>query len=144
VSIASTFGKPLAFYGMGEGQVRTVVCPDCGYAADPLFGDHDGDCLDMVAGVTPGSALSIIRRAAMNHERFSSNDLREAFEKAGVRETRRGPAFAAAKKRGWVEQDGYVRSTDGATKGHPVATYRSLIHPEVIARTVAASKGAGA
>jgi len=107
---------------------NTVRCPDCGKRADRDFGDHGGQCLDHAHVVTPATALGIIRRHALHHQRFSAEDLRREFDAAGIKRTSRGPAFGAAKKRRWIEQDGYELSTDAATKRAAVQTYTSLIY----------------
>lgn len=138
VSIREAFGRPpvpSSFYD-GSSDRRTVECPDCSKRADALFGDHGGDCLPtspVAAAARPVDALGVIRRHALRNGRFSANDVRAALDDAGVKPTSRGPAFAAAERRGWIENDGYVRSTDQATKGHPVAVYRSLIYREAAA-----------
>lgn len=127
MSIASTFGKPLAFYGI-DGPGETVICPDCAMPCDFLFGDHGGDCLDFLHNVPPASALGIIHRHALRNRHFSANDTRAELDAADIAGPKRGPAFAAAERRKWIEHDGYVKSTDGPTKGHPVSTYQSLIY----------------
>jgi len=116
-----------AFYAP-IGEHETVPCPDCGQRADGLFGDHGGDCLTAAAVAPPKSALGIIRRHALVNGRFSANEIRPSFDAAGVPGPSRGPAFAAAEKRKWIEEDGRVRSTDGPTKGHRVTVYKSLIY----------------
>lgn len=128
MSIASTFGKPLAFYGIDRPGGETTTCPDCSMPADGLFGDHGGDCLDMIRTASPTSALGIIRRAALANGHVDANLVRSDMDAAGVPGPSRGPAFAAAVRREWIEVDGYQPSTDAGTKGHPVAVYRSLIY----------------
>lgn len=116
-----------AFYAP-IGLHETVSCPDCGQRADRLFGDHGGDCLTAAAVAPPKSALGIIRRHALVSGRFSANEIRPSFDAAGVPGPSRGPAFAAAEKRKWIERDGDERSTDPGTKRHRVSVYRSLIY----------------
>ncbi len=126
VSIASTFGKPLAFYGIGRPGGEPTNCPDCSMPADPLFGDHGGDCLDYLHNVPPNSALGIVLHHAQRNRHFSSNDLRAAFDAADIAGPKRGTAFGEAVRRQWIERDGSEKSTDGPTKGHHVAHYQSL------------------
>jgi hypothetical protein len=128
------YARPLGnaagpFYNGTPGR-EVVPCPDCKLPADALFGDHGGDCVDLAFLATPKSALGIIRKHALKMHRLSINDLRPAFDKAGVRDSSRGPAFATAVRRDWLEPDGSIPSTDPATKGHHIRTYRSLIHPD--------------
>lgn len=130
------FAKPLVerarFYDGRPGR-ELVMCPDCQRPADAsLGGDHGGDCIDGGSLAVPKSALGAIRAAAKKHQRFSANDVRVAFQEAGVKPTTRGPAFAQAVRRGWIEEDGTVKSLDPATKRHRVTTYRSLIHPQAV------------
>jgi hypothetical protein len=131
MSIASTFGTPTAYYG----PHNTVVCPDCHQRADVDFGDHGGDCLDSVVVAIPGTALGIVRKYAERHPRFSANDIRPALR--CTKPSSRGPAMGAAVRKGWIEEDGWVKSTDEATKRHKVAVYKSLIFRPAAGRTVA-------
>jgi hypothetical protein len=63
----------------------------------------------------------------------TANDVRAAMDQAGVPGPSRGPAFAAAERRGWIVRDGYAPSTGAATKHHPIAVYRSCIRVERVA-----------
>lgn len=132
-------GRRKSFYDGSPGH-ELVSCIDCARPADALFGDHGGQCLDAARVAIPKSALGLIHAHALKHLRFSSNDLRPAFDVAGVKPTSRGPAFASAVTRKWIEPDGSVPSTDRATKGHRVQTYTSLIHPSQTTRAAARSR----
>lgn len=131
-SLRDVFGRGgKAIYGPGN----TVKCPDCGKpAVIELGGDHGGQCLTdkpepkMSKGTT--SALSIIRRAALTNGHVDANLVRSDMDAAGVPGPSRGPAFAMAVRRGYLEPDGYAPSTDAATKAHPIAQYRSLLWKE--------------
>lgn len=125
VSLRELFGRPAAssFYDGTPGR-RLVKCPDCRQPADATFRDHGGQCVThRVTG-----ALGIIYRHATRNGRFSANDVRDALDDQGIAPPSRGPAFGTAERRGYIEKDGYVESTHGPTKGHPVAVYRSLIY----------------
>lgn len=136
VPVALLLGRPdlMSYYDRSCPDRTLVRCPDCRRPADPRFGDHGGDCRpgSRVArdarDADPTGALGIIRRAALTMPRLSVNELRSEFDRAAVKETARGPAFAAATRRGWIEADGSIPSTDPATHGHRVQTYRSLLH----------------
>lgn len=136
------FARPLVervrFYDGSPGR-ELMICADCQRPADALFGDHGGECVDETSLAVPKSALGVIRTAAKKHVRFSANDVRQAFETNGVKPTSRGPAFAQAVRRGWIEEDGSVKSLDPGTKRHRVQTYRSLIHPEAVQQAKAAA-----
>lgn len=125
--------KPPRFYDGTPG--RTLVpCPDCGRSADEsLGGDHGGQCIDTTRVGTPRSALGILHKAAREMRRLSMNELRPLFDAAEVKQSSRGPAFTSAQRRGWIERDGSVASISGKTKGHEIHTYRSKIHPSVVA-----------
>lgn len=122
-------GARRTFYDGTPGR-QLVPCPDCGKPADALWGDHGGDCVETAAFAQPKSALGIIRAHALRMHRLSMNELRPAFDAAGIKDSSRGPAFATAVRRDWLEADGSVPSTDPATKGHHIRVYRSLIHPD--------------
>jgi hypothetical protein len=127
VSIAAVFGRGGSFYDGTPGH-ELVKCPDCGLNADALFGSHDGECLTAHTLATPMNALGIIRQHALLNGSVTANDVRAAMDQAGVPGPSRGPAFAAAERRGWIERDGYAPSTGAATKHHPIAVYRSCIY----------------
>lgn len=99
-----------------------VLCPDCGFHADASFGDHCGECASPRT-----TAIDIIRAYARGHDVLSSNELRAEFDRAGVKETARGPAFAAAVRAGFIRAAGHVPSTGLRTKAHDVKSYVSLI-----------------
>lgn len=125
--VTGVFAEPVSggrrFYDGSPGR-RLVKCPDCGHDADELFGDHGGQCIDTVNTPTPMSALGIIRAAALKLRRFSMNDVRAEFDRHDVKKTSRGPAFAAAVRREWLEEDGTVPSLDGRTKRHRIQVYK--------------------
>jgi hypothetical protein len=106
----------------------TVKCADCGQPADADFHDHGGECIGAHTLATPANALGIIRHHALLNGTVTANDVRAAMDQAGVPGPSRGPAFAAAERRGWIERDGYAPSTGAATKHHPIAVYRSCIY----------------
>lgn len=120
-----------AAHGLYGTRWERVRCPDCGQWADAEFGgDHSGTCLNYAVTAAPNTALGAIRKHALKvgyNGRFSANDVRLALDALDVASPKRGPAFAAAERKGWIEHVGYERSTDPATKGHPVSVYRSLI-----------------
>lgn len=118
-----------AAHGLYGTRWERVRCPDCGQWADAeLGGDHSGTCLDYVVTAAPNTALGAIRKHALANGRFSANDVRLALDALDVPGPNRGPAFAAAVRRQWIEPDGYEKSTDAATKKHPVGVYKSLIY----------------
>jgi hypothetical protein len=129
MSIAAVFGRGGSFYDGTPGH-ELVKCPDCGLNADALFGDHGGDCRTGHSLATPVNALGIILNAARTRPTFSMNNLRAAFNQAGIPKESRGPAFSAAQKKNppWIEVEGHEPSTDEATKGSDVKVYRSLLY----------------
>lgn len=107
---------------------QITTCPDCGHEAIiDMGGDHAGACVTAPRGPAT-TALDIIRDMAKTTEVFSANDCRPAFDRAGIKDTSRGPAFGMAKRRRYIEPAGHVPSDDAATKGHHIQSYRSL-HP---------------
>lgn len=127
MSVAATFGRPAAIYG----PHNTVPCPDCGHpAVVDLGGDHGGQCLDDVRVTVPGSALAIIKRYAERHPHFSVENIRAELDAHGIKQSARGPAFGAAKRKGYIEPDGFAKSTGASAKGAHLQTYTSLIYRE--------------
>lgn len=117
-----------AFYAP-IGLHETVPCPDCGQRADPtLGGDHGGDCLVAAAIALPNSALGIIHRFALTHSHFSAEQIRAELDARGVKPSARGPAFGTAKRKDWIEQDGFEKSTGPTAKSAHLQTYKSLIY----------------
>jgi hypothetical protein len=116
-----------SFYDGIDGR-RTTTCSDCGFVADALFGDHAGACEQKPAD-RPVTALDIIRDHARENEVFSINELRCEFDRVGIKETLRGPAFGMARRKKLIEPAGHVPSTSEATKKHEIKTWRSL-HPK--------------
>jgi hypothetical protein len=76
------------------------------------------------------TALDIIHRYALTHQRFSAEDLRADFDARGVKQSSRGPAFGVAKHKDYIEPDGFAKSTGASAKGAHLQTYRSLIYVE--------------
>lgn len=74
------------------------------------------------------AALAIIRETALTQEAFSANDTRLRMRLAQVPSETVGAAFRQAAKDRVIRADSYVPSTDVATHGHPVRTWRSLIY----------------
>lgn len=137
MSIASTFGAPMSFYGL-NGPGELVRCPDCGGWADALFGDHGGQCLDAVPVVRPTSALGIIRRYAERNLHFSAEQVRAELDAAGIPNPARGPAFGAASREGGRHQciraDGFARSTGPTAKRAHLQTYTSTVFKPAASR----------
>jgi hypothetical protein len=136
-AFASFYDRPVpaSFYDGGDDR-RLVECPDCHKKADALFRDHGGDCIPgspVFAYTRPSQALTIIRREAMRRPVLSANELRDLFDLAGVEKSSRGPAFTIAQRRGWLAREASTPSTDDATKGHRLQTYRSCLFREAVA-----------
>lgn len=111
------------------GPHNTTACPDCGRPCDAEFGNHFGCCRDHLPIHPPRAktGAEVIRDYALTHQFLSVNDVRPMLIAAGVPEKRRGPAFTAACKQGWIEQVGYEPSGSARTKGHHVHRYRSRV-----------------
>lgn len=137
MSIASAFGAARAYYG----PHNTVSCPDCGGRADADFGDHGGQCLAAAAVALPGTALGIIHRHALTHRKFCADDLADDFQAKDIPSHSRGPAFGEAKRRGWIETDGYKPSARQSVKRHPIAQYISCIYQPATAVESARDSG---
>jgi hypothetical protein len=83
---------------------------------------------DAVREASTNEAADIIFQIAIKQQRFSINDCRPAFDRAGIKETARGPAFGAAKRRKWIEFADTAESTGESAKGARVQIYTSLIY----------------
>lgn len=114
------------FYDGSPGR-ELAVCPDCDRPCDAQVGDHFGICLDRRTAGRQRNGAEVIRDYALTHQFLSVNDVRTLLVAAGVPEKRRGPAFTAACKQGWIEQVGYEPSGSARTKGHHVHRYRSCV-----------------
>lgn len=106
------------------------ACSDCGQRCDAAIGNHFGICLDKLPIVRKHpdrNGCDVIRDYAMDHQFLSINDVRPLLISAGVPESKRGPAFTAACRKGWIERVGDEPSKSRATKGHHVYRYRSCV-----------------
>jgi len=117
------------FYDGSPGR-ELGSCTHCGRPCDATVGDHFGICRDrlpIVPKTKTRTGAEVIRDYGLTHQFLSVNDVRPLLVAAGVPEKRRGPAFTAACKQGWIEQVGYEPSGSARTKGHHVHRYRSCV-----------------
>lgn len=106
----------------------TYAQPDLIAAIEEAEAERDNAFghLDAADGFDENALLrdQIVRLGRNGHE-FSANDLPE-WVREQTNPNRRGRAFRAALDDGLIEVVGFVKSTNKATHGHRVLTYRGV------------------